>query len=200
MHILLSGKQGSPVAAIGEELKKKWGALGTAVYVHDAKAPIHLMRSALHSVARQFGYTDEPDGEDFFMDHALLDWARERDVQFWGKSARRSVDEVTGRWEAMGLFHVAVVTNLCYREDYELFPRAYRVYVMPPLEHKPHMIHGHHSSETSLDPWVKESGAARFPVFDHVLMAKEDGEAELAREIFEGFNERFKSGFRTLMN
>jgi hypothetical protein len=200
MHIILSGKYASPVGQIGEELKRRWGSLGTAVYCHDAKGPVRLMCDALHTVAQQFGPIGEsPDG-DLFLQQALLDWGRERDLQFWGKLAKRSVDSVTSRWEELGLFHVVVIQNLCFQEDYRLFPRAFRVYVMPDASQKPHMIHGHHGSETALDSWVLESRTENFPVFDLVLRADEGTVEELSKAIFEGFNERFKSGFRNFFN
>lgn len=200
MHIIISGKYASPVKALGEELKRRWGGLGTAVYCYDAKSPIYLMRDALQTVAQQFGPIGEaPDG-DLFLQQALLDWGRERDLQFWGKLAKRSVDQVTARWEELGLFHVAVIENLCFREDYELFPRAFRVYVLPEADHKPHMIYGHHSSETALDQWVRDSKTERYPIYDLVLRAGEGTVEELSKEIFDGFNERFKSGFRNFFN
>lgn len=198
MHILVSGKHGSPIKSVGEMLKSKWGRLGTAVYVHDAKGPIYLLRDALHTVSRQFGPVPGLDAEDIFLQQALLDWAREGDVQYWGKAARRAVDEVTGRWEELGLFHVAVIQNLCFREDYELFPRAYRVFLMPPKDYKPHLIYCHHESETSLDQWAADSARTSFSVFDLVLKGGEGDAETIAEAIFSGFNERFKSGFRTL--
>lgn len=200
MHILLSGKYASPVGLVAEELKKKWGTLGTAVYCHDAKAPVLLMRDALHSVAQQFGYNPAEPDPDLFMQQALLDWGRERDLQWWGKLAKRRVDEVTGRWEELGLFHVTVVHNLCFKEDYELFPRAYRVYLLPETSFVPHMIHGHHGSETALDQWVLDYRTDKFPVFDLVMSADEGSPEEIAKVIFDGFNERFKSGFRNFFN
>jgi hypothetical protein len=200
MHILLSGKSGSPVDAVGEELKNRWAELGTAVFVHNARGPALLMRDALHSVAVQFGYSPAVAEEDLSLQQALLEWGREKDQQFWGKAARRIVDKVTSTWEEKGMFHVAVIKNLSFREDFELFPRAFRVYLLPPDDHKPHMIHSLHSSETSLDQWVTASRESDYPVFDLVLWADEGGPVALARSIFDGFNERFKSGFRTLMH
>lgn len=199
MHILISGKHASPVAAIGEELKSRWAALGTAVYCYNAKTPALLMRDALHSIAAQFGPVPEDD-PDLFLQQALLDWGRERDLQYWGKVAKRSVDNVTKNWEDMGLFHVAVIQNLCFREDYELFPRAFRVYVLPKSSVESHMIHGHHSSETDLDGWVTEHKSALYPIFDLVLSEDQGSVQDLAGHIFSGFNERFKSGFRKLFN
>ena len=198
MHILISGKFGSPIKAVGEALKSKWGKIGTAVYVHDTKAPVYLIRDAVHAISQQFGAVPRTDAEDLYLQQAILGWAREGDVQYWGKAARRAVDEVTGRWEELGLFHVAAILNLCYREDYELFPRAYRVYLLPPDDHQVPLLYSHHESETSLDQWVKESDRNSYPVFDLVLKADGKGADPIADAIFAGFNERFKSGFRTL--
>lgn len=198
MHIILSGKHGSPLEAVGEALKTRWGAIGQAVYVHDARAAVRLMRDAIHSVSQQFGYAPEREDPDLFLQQAMLDWGREQDVQFWGKAAKRQVDRATEIWEERGLFHVAVIHGLSFREDYELFPRAYRVYLLPPKDYKPHMIHGHHASETALDHWVEESRKNKYPVFDEIIAPDKCTPEDIAKYIFEGFNERFKSGFRTL--
>lgn len=200
MHIILSGKHGSPVAAVSEALKKRWAALGTAVYIHNSKGPAQLICDAAKTVGQQFAPVPENADLDLFLEQAILDWGREQDVQFWGKITKRQVDQVTGRWEEMGLFHVTVIQGLCFKEDFQLFPRAYRVYLLPPGDYKPHMIHGHHLSETALDSWVEESRKDRYPIFDEVINPEDGSPDEIARVIFEGFNERFKSGFRTLMN
>ena len=200
MHIILSGKHGSPVEAVGEALKAKWGALGTAVYIYNAKGPARLICNAAKTVGQQFAAIPENADLDLFLEQAILDWGREQDVQFWGKIAKRQVDLVTGRWEEMGLFHVTVIQELCFREDFELFPRAYRVYLLPPDGYEPHMIHGHHASETALDQWVEDSRKAKYPVFDEIVKPHKASPTDIAEFIFEGFNERFKSGFRTLMN
>lgn len=198
MHIILSGKTGSPVAAVGERLKSMWGALGTTVFVYDAKYPAKLIVDAVHSVSKQFGF--EPDGapEDISLVHRILEWGREPDLQSWGKIAKRRVDEVTGRWTEMGLFHISVIQNLCFREDLSLFPTAYRVYLLPPKGFKPDMIHSHHLAETALDRFVEESMGAKFPVFDQVFPPDFQDPDAIAKSIFSGFNERFKSGFHTL--
>lgn len=200
MHIILSGKHGSGMREVGEYLKSRWGALGTAVYVHDAKAPVRLICDAARSVAQQFSPVPENPDLDLHLEQAILDWGREQDLQHWGKIAKRQVDDVTGRWETMGLFHVTVIQGLCFREDYKLFPRAYRVYLLPPADYKPHMIYGHHPSETALDGWVEDSLTARYPVFDEVLHSDKTSAEAVGKLIFEGFNERFRSGLRTLMN
>ncbi len=198
MHIILSGKAGSPIDVVGEQLKAMWGRLGTTVFTYDAKYPAALIVDSVHSVAKQFGYEGSAEESDVSLLHKILEWGREQDLQFWGKIAKRRVDEVTGNWTEMGLFHVSVIKKLSFREDLSLFPTAYRVYLFPPRCHKTDMIHSHHQSETALDRFVEESFDAKFPIFDQVFGSDFQDPQSIAKSIFDAFNERFKSGFHTL--
>jgi hypothetical protein len=195
MFIILSGHTGTPKAEVADLLKSHWASVGTTVYVCDAMGPIDVLHESLSVIGEQFGLSINSD-QDLFIRNAMLDWGRMQDAGFWGKSARKQADEVCTRWNELGLYHVAVITGLSFREDFGAFPKAYRVYLKnETLYAKAEKKGPLHESEKRLFSIAinQESGNGR--LFDEIFNVEDDSPKSIATDIVAAFTRRLESGF-----
>jgi dephospho-CoA kinase len=199
MIVMISGKQGSGKTTLAQALQSAWGKHGMAVWRYKFAQPLYDMHNAVYIVARQYGIGPLADGK---KDGPLLqllgtEWGRNtKDPDIWVNCAKSKVAEVTKQWRVMNYFHIVLIDDLRFKNEFHAFPGALTIRLVCAPEIRKERIganwreNDNHRSEVDLDDYETDG---QFSItLDTAVISPEESAEKVVKFLADKLNNALK--------